>query len=132
MRAAWSLITLGTCVATSPLHAQAPPTPTSVLDTVYSEAQAERGEQVFMTVCIDCHLPEEFSDAGYLRSWEGQQVADLLEFIQDNMPEDNPGSLRKAAYVDVTAYILKLNGIPSGTRDLDGDLAGRALIELPS
>ncbi len=51
--------------------------------------------------------------------------------MQTNMPEDNPGSLRYAQYPDVMAYILKLNGIPSGSRTLDIALAKSARIELP-
>ena len=113
------------------LDAQEPKEPISVLDSVFTAEQADRGDQIFMRVCIDCHLPEEFSDAGYLYSWEGQLVADLIGYVQTNMPEDNPGSLRYAEYLDVMAYILELNGIPSGSRTLDIALAKSARIELP-
>ena len=101
------------------------------MDSVFTAAQADRGDQTFIAVCIDCHLPEEFSDAGYLYSWEGQLVADFIYYVQTNMPEDNPGSLKNTEYLDVMAYILELNGIPSGNRALNIDLANSARIELP-
>ncbi len=131
MRLRYALILLVSCLVPPGLHAQEPEDPISVLDSVFTAEQADRGDQIFMRVCLDCHLPEEFSDAGYLYSWEGQLVADLIGYVQTNMPEDNPGSLRYAEYLDVMAYILKLNGIPSGSRTLDIALAKSARIELP-
>ncbi len=131
MRLRHALILLVTCLVPIGLDAQEPEETISVLDSVFTAEQADRGDQIFMRVCLDCHLPEEFSDAGYLYSWEGQLVADLIGYVQTNMPEDNPGSLRYAEYLDVMAYILKLNGIPSGSRTLDIALAKSARIELP-
>ena len=131
MRLGSALIVLLGGVAPSMLRAQEPEKPISVLDSVFTAEQADRGEQTFMTMCLDCHLPEEFSDAGYLSSWEGQTVTDFVEFVQSSMPEDNPGSLKEVEYLDIMTYILKLNGIPAGNRNLDLDLAKRARIELP-
>ena len=132
MRLGSALIVLMGSVAPTVLSAQEPEQPISVLDSVFTAEQADRGEQTFMKTCIDCHLPEEFSDAGYLYSWEGQTVADFMDYLQFNMPEDNPGSLKETAYLDVMTYILGLNGIPAGNRNLDIDLEKRARIELPS
>ncbi len=131
MRLGSALIVLLGGVAPSMLRAQEPEKPISVLDSVFTAEQADRGEQTFMTMCLDCHLPEEFSDAGYLSSWEGQTVTDFVEFVQSSMPEDNPGTLKNTEYLDVIAYILELNGIPSGSRTLNIDLANSARIELP-
>lgn len=117
--------------AASGLPAQEGGPPASVLDSVFTVEQADRGDQVFMRTCIDCHLPEEFSTAGYLTAWEGEFVAELLDYLRENMPEDNPGSLLSREYFDVTAYILKLNGIPAGGRELDRELAKNTRIELP-
>lgn len=131
MRLGSALIVVLGGTAPTAVHAQEPATPSSVLDSVFTAEQADRGEQAFMRMCIDCHLPEEFSDAGYLYSWEGQLVADFMDYLQSNMPEDNPGSLPEAEYLDVMTYILALNGIPAGSRTLDIDLAKSARIELP-
>jgi cytochrome c len=124
------LVLLGGITPTT-LRAQEPTRPISILDSVFTAEQADRGEETFMKVCIDCHLPEEFSTAGYLASWEGQRVSDLMEFVQANMPEDNPASLKDTEYLDVMTYILKLNGIPAGSRNLDIALATKARIALP-
>jgi hypothetical protein len=35
------------------------------------------------------------------------------------MPQDNPGSLSRDAYADILAFLLKSNGLPSGTKELD-------------
>ena len=131
MRLRSALILFLTGMAPIVLRAQEPSEPTSVLDSVFTAEQADRGDRTFMRVCIDCHLPEEFSDAGYLYSWEGQLVADLMDYMQTNMPEDNPGTLKNTEYLDVIAYILELNGIPSGSRTLNIYLANSARIELP-
>ncbi len=131
MRIRGALILVLTGMMPIGLRAQEPSEPISVLDSVFTTEQAERGDQMFMRICLDCHLPEEFSDAGYLFSWEGQLVADLLDYMQTNMPEDNPGTLKNTEYLDVIAYILELNGIPSGNRTLNVDLANSARIELP-
>ena len=47
------------------------------------------------------------------------------------MPRDNPGGLNARAYVDVIAYILQSNKIPSGMRELslNPDALGQIVIE---
>ncbi len=111
-------------------EAQHTSAPLSVLDSVYTVEQAERGDELFDRVCLECHLPEEFAEGGYMNSWAGQRIADLLEYIQFNMPEDNPASLPDSEYLDIMAYILNLNGIPAGPRDLTAETV-HARIELP-
>ena len=125
------LVLLLSGLATTELEGQDAETPASILDSVFTTEQADRGEDVFMRICIDCHLPEEFVDGRYLLSWEGQPLADMFEYVRDNMPEDNPGSLRNREYLSVLTYILKINGIPAGSRDLTSDLASAVRIELP-
>ncbi len=93
----------------------------SILEGVYSKAQANRGAEVFQTVCQDCHMPEEFVGSGYIEAWSDQTVLDLFEAIRTTMPEDNPGRLRRRAYADILAYIFDENGIPSGDIDLPDD-----------
>ncbi len=90
----------------------------TVQDGVFSEQQTNRGAKVFESVCQNCHLPDEFHATGYLRSWEGQTVRDLFDFIRTRMPFDNPGSLNRREYVDVVTYIMRLNGIRTGTAEL--------------
>jgi hypothetical protein len=37
------------------------------------------------------------------------------------MPENNPGSLTDAEYVDVIAYMLAVSGMPPGVAELQAD-----------
>jgi len=49
-------------------------------------------------------------------------VAQLYTYIAENMPDDGPGSLPEADYVDAMAYILAMNGYPAGAAELTADL----------
>lgn len=90
----------------------------SIQDGVYSDKQATQGEKAFADVCSACHVDDAFSGANYMDGWDGQTVDDFVAFIQDTMPEDNPGGLRRSEYVSIVAFILKQNGVPSGESDL--------------
>lgn len=90
-------------------------------DSSYTEEQAGRGEQVFTRVCLECHARTEMANADFRLKWGGQTTFDLYKSIVTTMPDSDPGSLPRADYEDVVAYILKLNGIPAGTAPLMGD-----------
>ena len=99
--------------------AQAPASPVT-----YTEEQATQGGQVFTRVCVECHARKDFSDAVFRVNWNGRPVFDLFERIRSTMPESGPGSLPRGDYLDVTAYIAKLNNIAAGTVALPDDEAG--------
>ncbi len=92
----------------------------STLDGVFSEAQAQRGEQLMMDICAECHAPEDYTGP-FLADWEGASVWRLFDELQNTMPEDNPGGLRREEYVEAIAYIFRLNGLPAGEADLPAD-----------
>jgi mono/diheme cytochrome c family protein len=108
----------------------------SVWTGVYSEAQAARGQTVFLSVCGRCHGPRG-NGAGdpemvaapavargpFLRKWDGQTVATLLEYVRTTMPTDNPKSLSDQQYLDAITYMFALSNIPTGDSDLDLDAA---------
>lgn len=101
----------------------------SVWDGVYSQAQADRGENVYDSTCSDCHgQPYVGGDdapalagEGFRDEWEGKSVYDLFDRISSEMPASDPGSLSKKAYTDVLAYLMSQNGYPAGSQDLAGD-----------
>jgi quinoprotein glucose dehydrogenase len=103
----------------------------SVQSGVYTEEQAERGAKVFEGVCSSCHDPAEFGDGAYLEGWSGQNASDLIELIRSTMPEDSPGSLKRQQYLDVVAYFFRMNGLPKGDAEMDGDSVKQILIEGP-
>ena len=82
----------------------------SVWDGVYTEEQAERGRKIFRTHCADCHETGEFK-MGY------RTVNDIFS-SRESMPEVSPGSVNAEEYVDLIAYILSANGMPSGEEEL--------------
>lgn len=106
------------------LRAQDPPK--SVWDGVYTEAQAERGKAAYAKSCVFCHGPElagtgeakPLAGGEFLSSWNGLSLGELLDRTRTTMPQDQPGSLDRAAYADILAYILKFNGFPGGQTEL--------------
>ena len=105
--------------------------PTTVQAGVYNVEQAGRGEKVFAEACLVCHQPEEFSDGGYMEGWNGQSVNDFVEFIRSTMPEDNPGRLKRAEYIDIVAYLFQLNGVPPGEAEMERKMLKQIQIEGP-
>lgn len=84
---------------------------------VFSEEQATRGEDVFWTICAECHFEEDFGGP-FIQSWAGASVKDLLDEIVATMPEDNPGGMPTEQYLDVITYMFKINGMPTGEDEL--------------
>jgi mono/diheme cytochrome c family protein len=94
----------------------------SVLDGVFTERQASRGETRFEQVCVACHRINDFAGGRFRIVWVGRTVGDLFLTMSTLMPEDNPGSLSPEEYADIIGYMLRENGYPAG----DGDLAADA------
>ena len=108
----------------------------------YSEPQALRGEAYFQGHCATCHStsagePTQADLAtghrgallgnGYRRlpvatgasRWERYpDVFALFNKIRRSMPAHDPGALSLGTYLDLTAYVLKINGVPAGAEEL--------------
>jgi mono/diheme cytochrome c family protein len=94
---------------------------------LFSETQAMRGEAVYQQHCSTCHgvrlegnPAAPLTGAAFRSRWEDGQhtLDDLFYIVRSLMPNNAPGSLRKAQYADVVAYILKINGYPAGESEL--------------
>lgn len=121
---ALSGLLLATTLAPAPAVAQAEEnadTLASVLDGVFTEEQATKGETLFGEVCADCHYTEDFTDELFLRAWVGLPIRSLFRRMRQTMPEDAPGMLTAEEYAQVTAYILRLNEYPVGSTPLPDD-----------
>lgn len=90
-------------------------------ERVYSTAQATRGEQTYMSTCVSCHPPATYKGAVFL-NWQGRSMGELLDFLMEKMPKNDPGSLSAKEYAQVMAYLLKINGMPAGRADLPADV----------
>ncbi len=102
---------------------------TSVLDGVYTHAQAERGEAVYSASCIGCHEGQdadgpELMGRAFLDRWREDTLEPLFTFIKTTMPGNAPGSLDDRAYTDIIAFILEANGLPAGKMELGPDMVG--------
>ncbi|HYW32198.1 MAG TPA: HupE/UreJ family protein [Gemmatimonas sp.] len=85
---------------------------------IYTADQATQGREVFTGTCTGCHTPASHTGVVFTSKWLGRSVDDLFTYIRNTMPKIAPGSLSEDEYVWVTAYILKLNGMPAGSIDL--------------
>lgn len=106
----------------------------STLAGVYTDAQAARGKDIYVGTCRECHVPASHTGVVFKNSWGGKRISDLLAYMTEKMPKNSPGSLTGDEYAAVTAYILMLNGFPSGDVELpyDSAAAQRIRIETPS
>ena len=95
---------------------------------VYTAEQADRGIALFKTKCASCHAPNRFTDDLFYMSFAGKPMWEMFDVISDSMPEDDPGGLKPEEYADVIAYLLKLNGFPTGAMDLPTSKEGLSLI----
>jgi len=93
----------------------------------YSAAQAARGEALYEQYCMACHGAKlqgnpaaPLAGPVFQGRWaDGQHTLDdLFYIVRTQMPYSAPGSLAKQQYVDVIAYVLKMNGYEAGETDL--------------
>ena len=104
----------------------------SLLDGVFTPAQASRGERTFSDVCAACHDTGEFSGGRFRISWVGRPVGELFETISTLMPEADPGSLSPAEYAAIVAYLLQVNNYPAGDTDLPTNVRALGQLEIVS
>ena len=104
--------------------AQAKPVRT-VLEGVYTESQATRGEAAYATNCARCHGSNLESFSGpplkgslFMDRWREFDLNVLFDVMKDSMPKDQPGSLTEEQYLDIASHMLRSNGIPSGPKEL--------------
>ena len=101
----------------------------SVWDGVFTEDQVKQGAKLYEQQCIACHSdqPGVLSGHGpspsivgddFLFNWIDSSVADLFDVIRQTMPQAAPNSLDAQQYAEITAYVLSLNGFPSGEKPL--------------
>lgn len=88
----------------------------SVEDAVYTKAQARSGKKLYQQHCLGCHERGYFRQV--LRTRQGETLDPLFELMVTQMPQNDPGSLSDAEYVDVIAYILSQARYAEGTKKL--------------
>lgn len=115
--AAWGLAFAVSARAQQP----AEPATSKASDGVYTAEQAERGKDVFASLCTGCHTVATQSGATFAKKWNGVRLSELYVVLAEQMPKDDPGALTLKERIDVIAYLLKLNELPAGKDALSAD-----------
>lgn len=112
----------------------APPPATSTMTGVYSPAQATRGEETYMAICVSCHPRGTYTAAGFKATWTGRPLSELFDLVKEKMPKNDPGSLTPGEYAQAVAYLLKINDVPAGEDELppDSEALKKIRIEMPA
>src|SRR6202035_1135603 len=98
-----------------------------IWDGVFTPEQAARGKPRFEASCSRCHNNElvgsergpALKGNGFLSKYENDSLGALFTLIRDTMPRDGgAGVVSDEVKVDILAYILQRNEIPSGKDEL--------------
>ena len=95
-------------------------------DHSYTAAQAERGDALYQENCAGCHgtslrgdqYAPSLTGAAFLSKWTDRKIGDLLDLMQNTMPQNSPGGLSREQNVDLLAFILKTAEVPAGETEL--------------
>jgi hypothetical protein len=100
---------------------------------VFTQAQAERGKAALLqNGCNGCHAADLSGARGpalkgerFITDWENGSVNRLFLKIRETMPPLNAEQVPPATKLDIVAYLLQVNGFPTGAialnmDDLDG------------
>lgn len=126
----WTVLAGFAILAADPASADAQSARRSTRSGVYTEAQAARGRDTFAGMCQACHTPATHTGPAFMASWGGRSLWELFDYLVANMPKSDPGSLSLEEYAQVVAYVLKMNGMPAGPRELPADEAALKAIRL--
>jgi len=105
----------------------------TVLDGVFTAAQASRGQGVYTVNCARCHEGADvdgppLTGDPFIDRWREDKLSSLFAFIHTKMPQNAPGKLTDAQYLDVVAHLLDANGYTAGTNELTLDALNDTLL----
>jgi len=97
----------------------------------FSGAQAAGGQAPYARDCAECHgvtlrgsaHAPELAGASFMSVWGSRTTRDLFDYIREEMPPEQGGSLSDEAYLNIVALILQSNGRASGSEALRADAA---------
>lgn len=127
-------------VASAPAVAADPPSSSGATHpAIYTSAQATAGLHQFLDNCSMCHGPT--LEGGVGPALKGKHfaapsfdyhVGDIFTIVAQNMPADQPGSLKHQTYVEIMAYLLQQNGYPAGSKALTYEGAMKSKVKFIS
>src|SRR4051812_4278858 len=129
---------------TMPIHAgaaapQAPTADRKIWDGIYTAEQAARGKPRFENSCARCHNNELIgSERGpalkgnaFWNKYENHSLGSLFTLIRDTMPRDGgAGVVSDEIKVDILAYILSRNDVPTGKDELQLNMSALESIKI--
>jgi mono/diheme cytochrome c family protein len=115
----------------------------STVSGVFTAEQAKNGERAFQAKCATCHGADlhstdaeapDLTEGAFKFGWQGKTIANRFEQIRSSMPLGNARGLDDQTYIDIVAYILQFNGIPSGNQKLEPDVRvlEQIVIDIPA
>ena len=93
----------------------------TTLSGVYTQSQADKGEEIYYGICITCHPKGTYAGASFKKNWSDRPLSDLYDWVKTKMPKSDPGSLSASESVQVMSYILQQNKMPTGTTPMTTD-----------
>ena len=113
----------------------------TVLDGVFSEAQAKRGQTAYTAHCSVCHgealdgvSAPALSGNRFIERWREDTLDTIYNYIKDYMPLNRAPALPRipdSDYLDILTHILNVNGYRSGASgdaELTPDLIGKVML----
>ncbi len=136
MKTLGSLLGAGAFLATAAAYAAGQSAPRDVVSSasgVFTAAQATRGEETYMNMCVGCHPAGTYATAAFREKWHGRPLSDLYLLVSDTMPKQEPASLTPDEYAQTVAYLLKINDVAAGKTELPADVEAlkKITIEMP-
>lgn len=103
----------------------------TIWDGVFTQQQAARGAASFASNCARCHAADtnggeegrNLAGKAFWDSFRESTVDHLLDYVSRNMPNGAGGTLNADTYVDLVAFILSRNDLPSGPTELTKESA---------
>jgi S-disulfanyl-L-cysteine oxidoreductase SoxD len=104
----------------------------TVAESVYSGAQAARGQQTYQAQCVTCHgnalegaVGPPLAGDRFLSVWSARLLADFVDKIEKTMPPQLPGSVSRQQATDLAAYVLQAGRFPAGQAELSSTVLGQ-------
>ena len=104
----------------------------STADGVYTSEQADQGHELFVAACQNCHAPTQHALPPFRARWFGRTLGDLFGYVRREMPQTDPGTLSNEETAQLVAYLMRINGMRSGSTPLAADSAALASIRIDS
>jgi len=92
----------------------------------YTASQATNGAKSYQKICASCHggkleggMAPALVGKQFWTAYGGKKLSTLWSTVHTQMPMTSPGSVSPKDSINIMAFLLQKNGVPSGTMPLD-------------